>query len=199
MLKNYLQTENVIAKRVPGAAALMRFGQHAVNSAAPKLEQSVDRQLTSFVNANISDTIHESRQFLETSLDDEVMSSVAEEIWQSNCDSTVGEWAGRISPESMSALVRASWAMIASVRESPLVAEATAQTVSDLFEAHGETKVMELLEEAGVGRDQLVAWSTAVITPAFARAVEDGFAEARIRARLAPFYAEYFGADGAGD
>ena len=177
----------------------MRFGQHAVNSAAPKLEQSVDRQLTSFVNANISDTIHESRQFLETSLDDEVMSSVAEEIWQSNCDSTVGEWAGRISPESMSALVRASWAMIASVRESPLVAEATAQTVSDLFEAHGETKVMELLEEAGVGRDQLVAWSTAVITPAFARAVEDGFAEARIRARLAPFYAEYFGADGAGD
>ena len=55
-VKNYLLTENALAKRIPGASSLVRFGQRRLTAAAPGLEQNVDRQLVAFVDASIADT-----------------------------------------------------------------------------------------------------------------------------------------------
>ncbi len=90
-IKNYLQSENTITRKVPGASTLMRIGQNAINTAAPKLEKTIDRQLTAFVNANIQDSIRESKRYLDKVLDQELMVEVADEVWDTNAKSTVAD------------------------------------------------------------------------------------------------------------
>ena len=37
-VKDYVLTENVLARRIPGASSIVRFGQRGLNTAAPGLE-----------------------------------------------------------------------------------------------------------------------------------------------------------------
>ena len=187
-IKNYLQSENIVAKKVPGAATLMRLGQNAVNSAAPKLEKSIDRQLTAFVNSNISDTIHDSRHYLDRVLDATVLGAVADEIWQTNANSTVADIAGLIPPESLEALVRTGWEALLFLRETPFLREVVHAAVEEFFSNQGARPVTELLADAGIDEQQYVQVATRLVGPALKSAGEDGFLEARIRARLEPFY-----------
>lgn len=192
-IKNYVQSENVIAKKVPGAAALMRFGQNAVNAAAPTLEQSVDRQLTAFVNSNISDTIRDSRAFLEGALDEQVLAAVAEEVWQRNAGVTVGDAQRLVPAEAISEVVRAAWRAWLAMRSTPLVEQVVRQAVADVFAIQGQWAVADLLADAGLTEEVLTELAVAVVGPSVALAEADGFLEQRIRARLAPFYASYQG------
>ncbi len=187
-IKNYLQTENVIAKKVPGAATLMRLGQNAVNSAAPKLEKSIDRQLTAFVNSNISDTIRDSRNYLDRVLDEAVLGAVSDEIWQTNAESTVADVAALMPAEALEELVRAGWDAWVRLRGTPVTSLILQAAIQQFFIAHGSRPVTELLTEAGFDEDRSVDIAIAYLTPALTQAATDGFLESRIRARLAPYY-----------
>lgn len=190
-IKNYVQSENLIAKKVPGAAALMRFGQNAVNAAAPTLEQSVDRQLTAFVNANISDTIRDSRAFLTTALDQQVLSDVAAEVWHSNADVTVADATRLLPAEAVAELVRAAFQVWLELRATPFVEAMVRQVVADFFAMQGQWAVADLLADAGLTEEIVTELAVAVVGPAVAVADSDGYLGERIRARLAPFYASY--------
>lgn len=192
-IKNYVQSENVIAKKVPGAAALMRFGQNAVNAAAPTLEQSVDRQLTAFVNSNISDTIRDSRAFLEGALDEQVLAAVADEVWQRNSEATVADALRLVPAEAVAEVVRAAWHAWLAMRATPIVEQVVSQAVADVFAIQGQWSVADLLADAGLTEEVVTELVVAVVGPSVALAEADGFLEQRIRARLAPFYASYAG------
>lgn len=187
-IKNYLQTENVIAKKVPGAATLMRLGQNAVNSAAPKLEKSIDRQLTAFVNSNISDTIRDSRNYLDRVLDEAVLGAVSDEMWQTNAESTVADVAGLIPADALEELVRAAWDAWIRLRGAPVTTQILHVAIRQFYVSHGARPVTELLTDAGLDEDRSVEIAIAYLTPALSQAAEDGFLESRIRARLAPYY-----------
>jgi hypothetical protein len=195
-IKNYVQSENLIAKKVPGAAALMRFGQNAVNAAAPALEQSVDRQLTAFVNSNISDTIRDSRDYLVDALDEAVLGAVADEVWQRNADVTVAQGVGLVPAEALAEVVRAAWQAWLVMRSTPFVESVVRQAVADFVAMQGQWAVADLLGDAGLTEDVAVDLVAAVVGPAVALADSDGLLEQRIRARLAPFY-DWYGQDDA--
>lgn len=73
----------------------------------------MDRQLTAFVNSNISDTIRDSRAFLEQALDDTVLAAVADEVWQSNAEVTIADAVRLVRlrrwPNSFGPAGRPSW------------------------------------------------------------------------------------------
>ena len=85
-IKNYAIEDGGIARRVPGAGSFMKLGRAALSSAAPDLERGLDQQLLAFVHANISDSIRESRHYLEDALDEELLHKVADEAWTVNSD-----------------------------------------------------------------------------------------------------------------
>jgi len=190
-IKNYMQNENVIAKKVPGASALMRLGQNAVNSAAPKLEQSIDRQLTAFVNANIQDTIRDSRRYLEKVLDTEVLTTVADEIWATNAGTTVADGARLVPVESIEALVVTTWDACLVARSTPLFRDAVEAVIADFVDAHADQPITDLLAEAGIDERGINELAKQFVAPVIAKAVDDGFLEDRIRARLEAFYSSY--------
>lgn len=190
-IKNYLQTENLIAKRVPGASKLMRLSQQAVNSAAPKLEQSIDRQLTAFVGANIQDTIRESRRYLNSALDEEVLGAVVDEVWSSNKAVTVAQLAALVPAESVTALVDSVATIAVSIRSTPTFRSFLTIVVAELLTEYGDSTVRSVLDDFGLDRAATRRFVASAGTPVMKRAYSDGYLEQRIRARLAPFYSSY--------
>jgi hypothetical protein len=192
-IKNYLLSESVFARRVPGASSLMRLGQSALSSAAPDLGKSIDRQLTSFVNANISESIRESRRYLDTVVDDEVLWSVAGEVRDSNADSTVANAAELVPAESLDEFVASGVAAWLHVRGTPFLREATTSLVAELLARAGDRPIAELLGEAGLTPERVTDQICEGLAPIIERAAADGFLEQRIRAQLEPFYSSYRG------
>lgn len=192
-IKTYLLTENVVARRVPGASSLVRLGQRAVNTAAPNLERGIDRQLIAFINVNVHETIKESRRFLDTILDDELLRTVADEVWAANADRSVGDAAGLVEEDAVEGLVASAWEVWTALRSTPPVSRLVEQVVDDFYGAHGDRPVAVLLEEAGLDRQRVAREASEAAGPAVDAVLDSGFLESRLRERLGAFYSGYPG------
>lgn len=191
-IKNYLQTENVIAKKVPGASKLMKVSQSALTTAAPKLEKAIDKQLTAFVNANISDSIKDSQQFLNRVLDEKVLRAVADEFWDSNAKVAVSEYASLVPIGATDEFVEVARTLWNHIRSTDAFAAFIDDMVADFYRRHGKTKVTRLLADVSITPDVVIDLTEPLVSIA-EQANKDGFIESRIRARLGAFYGQYQG------
>lgn len=192
-IKNYVVSDGGIARRVPGASSLMKLGKGAISSAAPNLEKTVDRQLTSFVNANIQDSIRDSEAYLDSVLNAELLGAVADEVWQSNSTARVSDAAGLLSQDVLPDLTAATHEALSHLRQNEMVSEMMARGVDELMERLADRSVGEVLGSVGITVGDVAQVIAEFGRPVLARAKEDGFLEARVQARLAAFYEQYAG------
>ncbi len=197
-IKNYLQSENPVAKKVPGAAALMRFGQNAVNAAAPKLEQGIDRQLTAFAASSVADTIKDSQAYLSRVLTPEVLGAVADEVWQTNSQQALTEVAGMVPPEQLEPLTRAAMAALLEARRTDVAEDAVRSMVTAYFATYGDVPVASMLTDAGLTAEAVAQLLAPAVAAALASPAAADYLAERIRARLGDFYASYAAAEPAG-
>jgi hypothetical protein len=190
-IKNYVQTENPVAKKVPGAAALMRFGQNAVNAAAPKLEQGIDRQLTAFVAASVADTIKDSQAYLTRVMTPEVLGTVAEEVWQTNAGQTLSDLAALVPSEQLEPLTLAVLSAALQLRSTDVAEDAVRAMVADFFAGYGDHSVAAMLAGAGLPAAKAAELLVPVAAAALASPAAAEYLAVRIRARLEAFYTAY--------
>lgn len=181
-IRNYVITESPIA-RVPGASSLMRMGQNAFDTAAPKLSKGIEKQLTSFVSANLQETLRESRQYLESVAEDVDVDAIADDLYTRNADTALNEIAELVPQETLAEIVAIGQDAFAHLLDTPTF-RAAAQYVLD---ANAARPVGEILAEAGVTVELLVAY----LRPWVLRAADDGLMEELIRERLTAFYMHY--------
>ncbi|GAA3601393.1 hypothetical protein GCM10022199_01040 [Marihabitans asiaticum] len=187
-VKGYLLTENVVARKLPGASTLVKFGQKTMSAAAPNLEASVDRRITAFVEANLSETLRESRRYLEATLTPELLTEMADEVWTTLADRPVGEIVGVADPEGTREVVVALGPVVRRWRDEGVIAEVVESVAVEALKEHADRSVGELLEEWGVELETVVADAVELLRPSLEYAHASGFLEERIRAHLEPFY-----------
>lgn len=190
-LKNYVLTENVMARRIPGASSLLKFGQNAINSAAPGLEKAVDKQLTAFINANVQDTISGSSDFLTSVLDDDMIRTIAGEIWSVNADGTVADAAALVDERTVDGAADAARALWLHLGSTPLVRDLAGLVVDELFARCEDRSIADLLAGAGIEPEAVVAELAQALGALAGQARGSGYLETRIRARLEAFYDSY--------
>lgn len=188
-VKGYLLTENVVARKLPGASTLVKFGQKTMSAAAPNLEAGVDRRLTAFVEANLSETLRESRRYLEATLTPDLLAEMADEVWTTLADRPVGEIIGVADPEGTREVVVAVGPVIRRWQDEGVIAELVESVALGALEQHAERPVGEVLESLGVDVETVVAGVVEGLRPALEHAHESGLLEDRVRAHLEPFYA----------
>lgn len=190
-VKGYLLTENVLAKRIPGASSLVRLGQRGIGAAAPNLEKNVDRQLIAFVDANIADTVRDSQRFLDAMLDEELVVTMAQQAWEGAADRPVAGGADLVSDDDLATIAGLAWSQWLTLRETDLVADLVGDAVAGFFAEHGDRPVADVLAELGVDADTVVDAVLPLAVPAAQHAADSGYLEARVRARLKAFYDSY--------
>ncbi len=181
-IRNYVVTESPIA-RVPGASSLMRMGQNAFDTAAPKLSKGIEKQLTSFVSANLQETLRESRQYLGSVAENVDVDQIADDIYSRNADTALNEVAELIPQETLAEIVAIGQDAVAHLLDTPTFRVA-AQYVLD---ANAARPVGEILAEAGITVELVVAY----VRPWVLRAADDGLLEELVRERLTAFYTSY--------
>jgi hypothetical protein len=190
-IKSYLTTQNVLARKIPGASSLLRLGQNAMSSAAPSLEKTIDRQLTAFITANVQDTIKGSTAYLIGVLDDEMVWTVADEIWDTNSETLVAHAARLTAGSSMDDAVDALADMALHLIRTPVLSRMLTRLVGEFFRLHGRAPLAQVLAGLGITQDAVAREAGAAAVPIVAQAHRGGYLEARIRARLEPFYLAY--------
>lgn len=188
-IKSYLLSDNPLARRIPGASSLVRLGQRSINTAAPGLESAVDRQLTAFVSANISETLGDSRHYLEQHLDADTLRELLDEAWAAAEGRQLGDLASVVADDEIRALVTAAGPLARHVLGGDQLAVVVEGLVTRLLEQHADLDVAGLLDRWGVDLPALVPTLADAMASAHGRAEVSGFLEARLRARLEPFYA----------
>ena len=181
-IRNYVTTESPIA-RVPGASSLMRMGQNAFDSAAPRLSKGIEKQLTSFVSANLQETLRESRAYLTSVIDDEALGEVADDLYARNADATVADLAALFPAETLVELLGVAQDLWDQILTTPTFRD----LLQAVLDANAARPVGDLLAEAGVTAD----WVVTLARPWILRAADDGALEEWIRERLAAFYSDY--------
>lgn len=190
-LKNYVLTQNAVVRHLPGASSLLKMGQNAVRSVTPNLEAGIDRQLVAFVASTVAETVGESRAFLEQSLDDATLRTVAAEVWAKNGGRSVADLADLVEDDALDALVTGARDTWLAARSSPVVAHLVDAVVEQFYTAHGEQPVTELLAELGITQDRATAALTEVAGQLAPAAHDTGHLEAYVRGRLTAFYSGY--------
>lgn len=187
-IKGYVLSDNALSRKIPGASSLLKFGQNALSSAAPQLEKAIDRQLTAFIHDNLQEIVAESERFLNNALNEKALREVADDLWTTNAQSTMAELTGytdAVLIDDVVALVRDFWLHF---RQTPLFLEIIEQLVRNIFLRHGKKPVATLLAELGVTPALVADEVYAFAAPAVSSALQRGYLEQRIRARLSAFY-----------
>ena len=187
-VKGYVLTENVVARKLPGASTLVKFGQKTMSAAAPNLEAGVDRRLTAFVEANLSETLRESRRYLEATLTPDLLAEMADEVWTTLADRPVGEILAVADPEGTREVVVAVGPVVRRWQDEGVIAEVVESVALEALEEHADRSVGELLEEWGIELETVVADVLEILRPGLEHARTSGLLEERVRAHLEPFY-----------
>lgn len=187
-VKAYVLTENVFARKIPGASSLVRLGQRGLNTAAPGLERAVDAQLSAFVEANIAETLRESRRYLEATLDEQLVRAVAEEAWDSAARRPVGELGELVDEDDLEGLIGQLGAMSGAALASGRVTALIEAVIADLLHEHADESPADLLVDLGLTAEVVVAAVLPLVEHASGRPTVQVYLESRIRARLAAFY-----------
>jgi hypothetical protein len=190
-IKGFILTENALARKIPGASSLVRFGQSALNSAAPQMEKNIDKQLIAFIHDNIQDTLRESERFLDSALNEKTMAKVANELWEANAQTTVAQLAGYADSRSVAGAVDMIKDFWLHFRATPFFQELVEQIVHNFFLRYGRKDIRTVLGEVGIDQEMIVQGLYVLVQPLVQHAIESGYLEARIRCRLSAFYDSY--------
>jgi len=192
-VKNYLLTENVLAKRIPGASSLVRLGQRSLTAAAPGLEKNVDRQLVAFVDASIADTVRESRRFIDGMLEGAEVEQAASQGWAAVSDRPVAGAADVLNERDAELLGDLAWQQWTSLRLTPLVERVVEAIVRSYLDQNADRPVSDVLADLGVDAEWVTGWLGPLLESTMTSAAVADYVEQRVRGRLSAFYAQYDG------
>ncbi|GAC62829.1 hypothetical protein [Gordonia sihwensis] len=119
---------------------------------------------------------------------DHLVLDAAREVWLAGADQSVGDVRDVLSSSDVEDAVVLVFEFWRTFRETPFFRAILDEGVDEVFDTYGTTSLSDLLDELGVGRDDLVEEAMRFGPPVIARIDADGFVEAALRRRLSPFY-----------
>lgn len=188
-VKAFVLSENIVARKVPGAQSLIKFGQRSLNTAVPGLEEGVDRRLQRFVQGQIGETLTDSKRFIEHYFTSGQSREFVDAAFTSLSASRLGEVGNVVSEDEAKSLARAMRPIAEQVLRSGLLGRLAEPTIERVLTSYGSRTVATLLDGLGLDREAMTARFIDAWRPLASHGVEAGYLEGRLRARLDAFYA----------
>lgn len=186
---NYLYEDNMLSRSVPGVGSMMKFGKRLANRAVPGLDESFERRLKSWLADSLPGLISRGEQFLHRSLTDEELRDSVRAAWVSVEDLTVEELREGMGDLQLQEFVMLGYEFWLEFRKTPYFEGCVQAVVTHLFELYGDRPLLDLLGDMGVNEDLVKAEIDGFFLPVIDALREEGYLEALVRRRLAPFYA----------
>ncbi|NOY70602.1 MAG: hypothetical protein GXP53_14140 [Deltaproteobacteria bacterium] len=187
-IKEYMLDDNIIAKKVPGIASLIKVGKFAVNKTMPALEDAIEQKVKSYIESNLENTLRRSEKSLINYLDKEHIVDISEAIWESVATTKLSEYFTAIDANDMEDFIIIGHDFWLNFRKTPYFKGIYTELVKYFFKKYGDRELDVILEDVGVTREMVIAELTEIVSPGIEKALSIGYLEERIRARLESFY-----------
>jgi hypothetical protein len=183
-----LQANKTVADKVPGLGQLMSFGTSAASRVMGAADKQFEGLLGEAVGKGGTFAVRRLNRILIETLRDPTTRAAILEVWDLVAEAPVGGLGQYASREDTTGVVDAVHDLAVSTLADEHVAELGAAIVDGLFERFGGYTVTEVLDELGLGREDLVADLVSIAPGVVAALQESGDLERILRAQLEPFY-----------
>lgn len=183
-IADYLMSENPLARNVPGVSSLMKVGKGVIGRIG-SLESTVEQAIKSYIQRNIRSTVALSESLLVKALSDQNIRLFADQLWPRLEAYELGQATRHLEIQGMSYMAVVFWNQI---RKTDFMKQQVGYLVQAWFKRSGERPAMDVLEELGITREQIVREVIAVGQPLITAWVRSGHIERRAREHLQRFF-----------
>lgn len=174
--------------RVPGVAPLLAGGRRALGRVSPGGTRQVDARLHELAEDVARRLLREVERVQDSASAGGPLAEAVLELYDELADRPVSAFRGVLSQDDLEDLLVIVYELWLDVRETGHVRAMIDEGVALVFDKYGDVSLRELLEDLGIGRDDLLEEALRFGPPALAVLRERGLVDAFFRRRLEPFF-----------
>ncbi len=184
-IKDYMEN-NVVTKKIPGAAGLMKLGKGMLEKAT---DSNFDDALQNYLSRNIRNIMNISEKKTQETLNDKRVHSLAAEVWTKVKTKSIASVAALVDVPTIDAsshLVVVVWNHI---RTTKYVQSIVSEGVAGWYARNSNRSLVELLADVNVTPEFIVAELEPALTQTLKHLADNGYLRGRIEPLLRQFYA----------
>lgn len=187
-ITGYLQ-QNAVTKNIPGASSMLKLGRAALSKAKPDLEASLEDGLRRYIAKAVQASTKHSADFLIGHASKQLLTEIGLDAWEKIRKIRLGSLrhdVGSREVEELFVLGYETWREVRTTDYYRLLIESGIDAFFDKYE--GAT-LAALLEDIGVGREQMHAEALRYAPPVIKLLKKKKLLDGIVRRRLSGFYA----------
>ncbi|MEO6699770.1 MAG: hypothetical protein ABIR53_08430 [Paraperlucidibaca sp.] len=181
---DYLTTDNIIARRVPGFSSLVKAGRGMLGRMG-RLDDTLEQAIKAYLARNIAATAAFSESLVDKALNNDAIAQFAELLWPRLEAYQLGQATRHLETQGLSYLAVLYWNQI---RQTDYMKQQITLLVQAWFAHAGDMPAMHLLHLLGIERDHLVREVVAIGEPLVNAWRESGYIERRLKEHLTRFF-----------
>lgn len=187
-IKDYVMTENVVVKKVPGVSALMKAGAKSLNKAMPKLEHAAEGTIKKFISGNLRSSVELSEKILNNALSENNIKTIADHFWETISEKDFSKFKHYVTDEDIDNTIAIGDELWTEVRQTDYLNNMIERIVEHVLDEIGDKKVADLVNDIGYTQEYISAELKQILPGSLAREALWQYLEARIRASVDDFY-----------
>jgi|GEM_PF-2247796 len=183
-IKDYMEN-NVVTKKIPGAAGLMKFGKGMLEKAT---DSNFDEALQNYLTRNIRNIMNISEKKTQETLSDKKVHRIAADLWakyKTKSMSGVAQLVDAPTIDAASHLVTVVWNHI---RTSKYVQSIVSEGIAGWYARNSNRSLVELLSDVNVTPNFIVAELEPALTLTLKHLADNDYLRGRIEPLLRQFY-----------
>lgn len=173
-----------VAEKIPGMSSMFSLGMDAVS----RVKNVSDQFLGDVAGKGAQFALKRLNSATLDLIRDAPLADAAMELWDIQAEERISELRDYVSEAELTELVELVVEIAVVSRNAEFVGAVVERVVEVIFERYGQRPVAEVLAEAGLSDDELVAQAQQHAPGIVAAAKADGRLTELVRARLEPFY-----------
>jgi hypothetical protein len=176
-----------VAERVPGASSLLAAGDQIVGAVAPRAGLDLDRRLRELAEQGARILLRRATA-PDGSRHESAVYDAMIELWREQADEPISSFREYLSQEDLEDLLVIGYEFWLAFRDTPYLRSLVDEGIDFFFDKYGGFTLRALLDEFGIGREDLVEESLRFGPPVIEVLTQNGMLAAFLRRRLEPFF-----------
>lgn len=184
-IKDYMEN-NVVTKKIPGAAGLMKLGKGMLERAT---DSNFDDALQSYLTRNIRNIMNISEKKTQETLSDKKVHRIAADLWTKYKTKSMSSVAQLVDVPTIDASSHLATVVWNHIRTSKYVQSIVSEGIAGWYARNSNRSLVELLADVNVTPAFIVAELEPTLATELKRLAENGYLKSRVEPLLRQFYA----------
>lgn len=184
-IKDYMEN-NVVTKKIPGAAGLMKLGKGMLEKAT---DSNLDDALQNYLSRNIRNIMGISEKKTQETLTNKKIHHIAVELWAKYKSKTVTDIAQLVDAPTVDASSHLATVIWNHMRTTKYVQSIVSDGIASWYAQNSNRSLVELLADVNVTPEFIVAELEPALANNLKRLADNGYLQSRVEPLLRKFYA----------